>query len=1319
SLSEMVRFNYAVPGGEFSLFACDPISLEESLINQFPVQYRHLIEAGINYKSNPNLSKVLPDKTYQTGLGTFVKAMGMTKSFTELASNIGQLKSESAAAWLLGAQINAHLANDGNSKVRNVIDATFAWRSYGKAVSELEEAAKGAIDFLGSQTSGPLVKANIDHFRANWGVVEPKDFKLAQTLQIPDKFIAKLGKISAVVDMTNSVSAVAGSIQGVAGALTKRDEAVRDLQKVIDDYLEVTKYIAFEEVIIKVLFDTDKSVVKDEFVGQLKDIAKRLTENKDLSLIINGFTDNDGSNEYNDKLSKDRAEAVKAKLVKAGADGARIEAVGLGKAIPDDNNQSEDVKTQSRRVSSAFTTPNQRGAPCREGILNCERYRNKSVAAQLDVTKAYWDLAEKSLDLILGVMSLFPLTAVAALAITVVKESANVTKKGVQTAADIADLIYFQGMISDYINDEKLKGKMFDESQANQSLLSDLLDGHKLDNKKMPVAQYRIRAEAINGLLNLIIRARASIETGSDDTLAERLKKYHVKEYIENFILNDQWIYPVKIFSSMTMDQMWLFSTNSFNTIDSSGKSSMALMNSFGLDKNYKLMSAGEIISSLPSTVAEEYASAPSKAFSAALNLLSEVKGAFGGDGSDLQQAGTQMMTIRNKFLETDIQSNFHHLYPIHHFESENIETFADSFQITWPGLDKAKLGVYKHTAIYVWKNEATKSNIAAGSWQLLVDPSKRSDPNWQNKIKQLNPFTRIKVVLIFNENYIKGYVPVNLELYRVDGVNVRGPSYKSVAKLLQKKDVDGLKGLDDFVGKNYACLIEPFYQFSNATIFGIKPMIPTHWKKWLWYSDIQDYYNSGNMSEMRYAFKVVVGRRDVTELWLPVMSDTYDGNNDNNKSINESKVNVGHHQTMAWKRSIDKLPNEIFYKLDGGKRAQARLLIKEFLLSNSTDKVAYQLFDLDVEVVPLIRVGGESNPWVTPKGDAFYPDFKKYSGVSMVDNRDLETDFSSFFTGHNYALRVDNFKWNESVEFAFVLSCRKLKLDSYVKSKRSPYSIAGSVMLQENSSKWHGDVDGPVLSGMNFEYVGGVSRKSGYYSFNYLKKPAYNGVSSKSSADKSSEELKEPRVPSNYENIKGLIGIFEKGKSNDRANQEKIMALLNFNHLYRSGDRHIYIAYRKMKYVSPKGVEVKSIRPFGKNKIDSGGKKTDKYLEYSLVDFKTEDGFKKKVLTNTRRFWTGDGYEGSAVYGGARGEKSIDPYRFYFQAPTDFLQNQPWTKPLDAEKLKQIKKSLAYDNSANLQNKLDYNDAVKWLETRPQDLQIRLTLKSVKGFDK
>ncbi len=82
------------------------------------------------------------------------------------------------------------------------------------------------------------------------------------------------------------------------------------------------------------LFDFDKSVLRpagrdalDAFVGKLKDISPEM-------ITAVGHTDRLGSEQYNQRLSERRVEAVKAYLVSKGIDSNRVSATGKGEMQP-------------------------------------------------------------------------------------------------------------------------------------------------------------------------------------------------------------------------------------------------------------------------------------------------------------------------------------------------------------------------------------------------------------------------------------------------------------------------------------------------------------------------------------------------------------------------------------------------------------------------------------------------------------------------------------------------------------------------------------------------------------------------------------------------------------------------------------------------------------------------------------------------------------------------------------------------------------------------------------------------------------------------
>ncbi|QQS38337.1 MAG: OmpA family protein [Ignavibacteriales bacterium] len=65
---------------------------------------------------------------------------------------------------------------------------------------------------------------------------------------------------------------------------------------------------------------------------------------------VEGHTDNVGSDKYNDRLSLDRAQAVVNYFVSKGIDRKRFDVAGLGKKYPVTSNDTEEGRSQNRRV---------------------------------------------------------------------------------------------------------------------------------------------------------------------------------------------------------------------------------------------------------------------------------------------------------------------------------------------------------------------------------------------------------------------------------------------------------------------------------------------------------------------------------------------------------------------------------------------------------------------------------------------------------------------------------------------------------------------------------------------------------------------------------------------------------------------------------------------------------------------------------------------------------------------------------------------------------------------------------------------------------
>jgi outer membrane protein OmpA-like peptidoglycan-associated protein len=97
-------------------------------------------------------------------------------------------------------------------------------------------------------------------------------------------------------------------------------------------------------------FDTDSDKIRDESKTTLDQIVGLLKGKPDWKLTIEGHTDSTATAAHNQDLSLRRANAVKAYLVTAGVDGARLKTAGFGATKPVAPNATEMGRAQNRRV---------------------------------------------------------------------------------------------------------------------------------------------------------------------------------------------------------------------------------------------------------------------------------------------------------------------------------------------------------------------------------------------------------------------------------------------------------------------------------------------------------------------------------------------------------------------------------------------------------------------------------------------------------------------------------------------------------------------------------------------------------------------------------------------------------------------------------------------------------------------------------------------------------------------------------------------------------------------------------------------------------
>jgi outer membrane protein OmpA-like peptidoglycan-associated protein len=99
-----------------------------------------------------------------------------------------------------------------------------------------------------------------------------------------------------------------------------------------------------------VFFDFASADLLDQSYGELNRVVRFLKENPAVTIRVEGHTDHTGSDDYNMKLSKNRAEAVRNYLISQGVDSRRIQVKGYGESQPVAENSTAKGRAKNRRV---------------------------------------------------------------------------------------------------------------------------------------------------------------------------------------------------------------------------------------------------------------------------------------------------------------------------------------------------------------------------------------------------------------------------------------------------------------------------------------------------------------------------------------------------------------------------------------------------------------------------------------------------------------------------------------------------------------------------------------------------------------------------------------------------------------------------------------------------------------------------------------------------------------------------------------------------------------------------------------------------------
>jgi outer membrane protein OmpA-like peptidoglycan-associated protein len=152
----------------------------------------------------------------------------------------------------------------------------------------------------------------------------------------------------------NRTGAVIGAAAGAAiGAAVghKMDKQQEELQQIPG--VEVTRP-SENEIAVRltndILFDFNSSALRPESRDTLRELANNFRQYPDEEISVEGHTDNVGGDDYNQRLSEQRAGSVRDYLVDQGVPDNRISALGFGKTQPKASNDTPEGRQLNRRV---------------------------------------------------------------------------------------------------------------------------------------------------------------------------------------------------------------------------------------------------------------------------------------------------------------------------------------------------------------------------------------------------------------------------------------------------------------------------------------------------------------------------------------------------------------------------------------------------------------------------------------------------------------------------------------------------------------------------------------------------------------------------------------------------------------------------------------------------------------------------------------------------------------------------------------------------------------------------------------------------------
>ncbi|MUI54475.1 OmpA family protein [Aliivibrio fischeri] len=1152
-LREYIRFDNHTPLGKMAIVCGDMISLEESLICQFPQYLSHLTAhlKGKTTNTKALESPALTSLAVLTGankvsmmLGMDLLADGLTPQLdngpTAMVNNIAKLYWEEIK----------------NKNLPTAMQATgeilFGLQSMGEGLGKLKDLTAlqaGSATYRAEFGASALFKNTIFN-KEKYG--EFTEYLAKANQEFKDgKYKAAVGRLSktwlqgadlagrglVAADTLNNIAALFNHGEEIIEQKKKAEKARGNMAEVASEYLkhipvwtetqlEINKENkqAFEQLTIKnktlfnddygsgieVVFEFDKKTADTSMVRQgIAEIVSFLEKQPDVHIVIEGHTCQVGTNQYNMNLSQQRAQNVadlfpkklqeKITVIAFGETQPLVEATG--REVSSDNlklkvNRRVKIKAYLKVLDIVY-------APSRSGMGVLERSRLITLNAMQKEDDAILAAQLALLESLVGVACFIPVIGPAARGMLLIKEGSNIVQSG---------LAFLDEMLFDYayetiVKTEGAKDDLADLAKIQMELLSQLRQWDskletkltsyesltayltKDETKNEILKRYQLRALAFNGLMMVLLYAHS-----------ENQKMHSGKNF--NLTLGK---YDIKGYiEKYLQNDSW-----SVNTVKS---------NDLGTDWINQCKQKQKQKQDIPL----HYQTLPTPV--PAFNYLQ-------------YQAPQDKGTVSGKFSRAFPVQGLLYELPSENKERNNLfEEFAQNFSPLPPAIDLDEIALQR----------VLVSDQEGKDW---VEYSKWKKENQRVKINRLSPFHRLKIQIVLSGED-KPVFPYEIGYQRVDGVNIDGPKFSVLFKPMTLSDFtyqdEKLKAVFGQEKALTAIEFEPFYYFGSQRIYGLKPIVSKqrvdslytlHWLGLhkaikMKESAFEEYVSSGGFRYMRYELQLQKPNSKHHQAIL------FDNNHD--------EIHIGVHSENSHVVILEDSSSGSTQTLNF--ISEGRLLeVEEFTYSqtvgesvsiNVIDKVLYQAVGVDYKNKCYLA---------KPKNEK-----QTISGFSWDKADELET-LHILVCGESHKKEYETLK----VDWKSVDAMVQLQAAGYVsEEEKSSYHYHQANNHTENLSSY---TESYLNKSANVKKVGGPIYQS---ALNYVGEICYNGAWNLS-IDKESKEVLTDKL-STFLNL----SIYELNNSFSSLDKKKTYA--------------VHVISFNLKYMTPTGINASGLRPFG-----------------------------------------------------------------------------------------------------------------------------------------